>query len=120
MVDPRRDMGAFVKALVQAEPGKNLLGVASTMSWKEWAQLWGKINGVECRYEQMPDGALTAMMPGGLGREFEDMFRYMDYYGYAGNEDKTVVQPEDLGVEIKTTSMEEYIKAEDWSSVLNA
>jgi len=30
------------------------------------------------------------------------------------------VQPEDLGVEIKTTSMEEYIKAEDWSSVLNA
>jgi len=37
----------------------------------------------------------------------------MDFYGYAGNEDETVVLLGELGVEVETTSMEEYIRGED-------
>ncbi|KAF1991297.1 NAD(P)-binding protein [Aulographum hederae CBS 113979] len=119
MVHPRKDCGHFVHALVSVPPGKNLLGVASSLSWSEWAQLWAKTVGVECKYEQMPYGEMDKLMPGGMGAELEDMFKYMDLYGYDGS-DPTVVLPKDLGVDVPVTTIEEYMKMEDWSSVLSA
>lgn len=53
MLNPRVDVGPLTKALVQAEPGKNLLGAASVLSWTEWCDIWGKKHGVTCRYEEL-------------------------------------------------------------------
>lgn len=42
-----KDTGAFVKALVDLPPRKNLLGVSEHMTWPEWTKLWGDVLGVK-------------------------------------------------------------------------
>lgn len=44
------------------------------------------------------------------------IFRYFDRFGYTGG-DPSVEFPWDLGVDVKYTTMGEYIKNEDWNSV---
>lgn len=118
MVEARHDTGHFTKALVQVPPGQNLLGYASMLSWNEWVLLWGRIHGVTCRFERLDRKVVENAIPGGIGEEFADMFEYISEFGYDGG-DPSVVHPKDLGVEIPVFSAEEYIKSEDWSSVLS-
>ncbi|KAF2180701.1 NAD(P)-binding protein [Zopfia rhizophila CBS 207.26] len=116
MVDPRTDTGSFTKALVEIAPGKILVGAGSKMSWDDWCQIWGKINGVSCRFERSDRKFMDEnMVP--FGRELADMFQYIDEFGYDGS-DPSVVYPWDLGVDVKVTTVEEYLKKQDWSSVL--
>ncbi|KAH7183924.1 hypothetical protein DER44DRAFT_834986 [Fusarium oxysporum] len=116
LVEPRQDTGKFAKALVQVEPGKNLLGYGSLISWNEFAALWGKVHGVTCRYERLDRKVLEAAVPGCIGEELADMFEYIGEFGYDGR-DPTVVDPENLGIDVPVYTMEEYIKDEEWPEV---
>ncbi|KAF2112574.1 hypothetical protein BDV96DRAFT_601973 [Lophiotrema nucula] len=115
MVDPNADTGNFVKALTEVSPGKNLVGAGSRASWDEWCALWGKHNGVKASFQQIPRKFLDDM--GDFGHEMADMLQYFDEFGYDGS-DPSVVNPDDLGVDVKYTTLEDYIKKTDWSSVL--
>ncbi|KAJ5604163.1 hypothetical protein N7537_007119 [Penicillium hordei] len=117
MVEARHDTGNFVNALLQVEPGKNLLGYASMLSWNEFAALWGKTHGVTCRFQRLDRTILENAIPGGVGEELADMFGYIGDFGYDGR-DPSVVYPKDLGVPVPVYTIEEYIKEEDWSGVL--
>jgi len=118
MAVPERDNGNCVKALVEVPPGKNLLQYGSLISWKEYMKLWAKLVNVPAgNYKELTVADVDAMIPGGLGRELAEMFAYMGEFGYDGG-DPTIVHPKDLGVPCHTTSMEEYIKSEDFSSIL--
>jgi hypothetical protein len=90
-------LGNFVNALLQVEPGKNLLGYASMLSWNEYAALWGKIHGVTCRFQPLDRTVLENAVPGGVGEELADMFGYIGEFGYDGR-DPTVVHPKDVGL----------------------
>jgi hypothetical protein len=116
MVDPNADTGAFVLALLAAPAGTHLVGAGSLMSWNEFVELWGKKHGVEATYQQVPRAWMDENM-GTVGREMADMLQYIDEFGYDGS-DPEVVYPWDLGVEVKYTTMEEYIQKTDFSSVL--
>jgi hypothetical protein len=89
-----------VKALTQAPPGTNLAGAASVLTWTEWTEIWGKHLGVKCTYEEINDDVLPNMIPGGVGQELSDMFRYMDLYGYYGD-DTTLTWPKDVSSSIE-------------------
>jgi len=117
MVDPRADTGHFTKALVDVEPGKVLVGAATKLSWKQWAHIWAEHTGKTLTYEEADRSEMENAMPGGVGKELADMFEYISKFGYDGS-DPEVVYPADLGVEIPVTTIEEYIKKTDWSSVL--
>jgi hypothetical protein len=84
-----------VKVLTQTKPGMNLAGTASLLSWKEWVEIWGRIMDVTCTYEEISDDVLPDMIPGGVGQELNDMFRYMDEFGYYGS-DPTLTWPKDV------------------------
>ncbi|KAI6747667.1 hypothetical protein HG530_015775 [Fusarium avenaceum] len=116
LVDARVDTGKFAKALVQVEPGKNLLGYGSLISWNEFAALWGKVHGVTCLYERVDRKVLEEAVPGCVGEELADMFEYIGDFGYDGR-DPTIFHPDQLGVHIQVCTMEEYIKGEDWPEV---
>ncbi|KAL1795435.1 hypothetical protein ACET3X_005659 [Alternaria dauci] len=116
-IDARRDTGEFVKALVKVPAGQNLLGVASTLSWNEYATLWGKIHGVTCRFERLDRKVLEDAIPNGVGEEFAETYEYIAEFGCDGG-DLTVVHPKDLGIDLPLYTVEEYIKDEDWMFVL--
>jgi hypothetical protein len=58
---------------------------------------------------------------GTVGREFADMFAYVDEFGYDGG-DPSVLYPwvakEKYGVDVKYTTIEEYLKKQDWKPYL--
>jgi hypothetical protein len=110
-------LGYFVKALVDLPPGKSLVGAGSYISFNEWCALFSEVNHVTCVFEQLPRNAMEVAMGPVFGLELGDMFEYFDKFGYDGS-DPDVVYPWDLGIDVKYTTMKEYIRAQDWSSVL--
>ncbi|KAI9709619.1 MAG: hypothetical protein M1812_007667 [Candelaria pacifica] len=118
LVQTRKDTGNFVRALTQVPPGKTLLGYGGEkISWSEFMRLFGEVNGVKASFESNTIADFENILPAAMGRELGEMFAYFTEFGYDGN-DPEVISPKDIGVPCPTTSMKEYIKNEDWSSVL--
>ncbi|KAF2652740.1 NAD(P)-binding protein [Lophiostoma macrostomum CBS 122681] len=111
-VDPGRDTGHFVKALVSLPPGLNLVGAGSYISWNEYCAIWGKHTNVECVFEKQDRKIMEEALGPLIGREIADMFEYVEEFGYDGRE-KDAVYPWELKneqgekVEVKYTTMEE-------------
>lgn len=118
-VHPPHDTGHFVRALVLSAPaGTTLLGVSDPMTASDWAQLWGRVNGVQCVFEPAPLKAVEDALPPGLGREIGESCLYASEFGYDGG-DPSVVYPKDVGVEVgELMTCKRYIEETDWSSVL--
>ncbi|KUJ10769.1 NAD(P)-binding protein [Mollisia scopiformis] len=114
-----KDTGAFVKALIDLPAGKDLLGVSETMTWPEWMETWGRIHGVKTGFKEVPSDEFFKDLPEPMGKELADAFAYMEEFGYDGG-DPEVLTPDMLDTKIPLTSMEEYIKSQDWSAVLNS
>jgi len=88
------------------------------MTASEWAQLWGRLNGVQCRFEPVPLKQVEDAMPPGLGREIGESCLYASEFGYDGG-DPSVVHPRDVGVDVgELMTCKRYIEETDWSSVL--
>lgn len=116
------------------------MGASVLTTWKEWCEIWGKVNGVQCNYEESDPAELEPTLePAGLGpfgREMGDAFRvshmisflveadltkaqYIVEFGNSGG-DPTAVWPWDLDVKIERTTLEKYFRSQDWSSVLGS
>ncbi|KZL73585.1 NmrA-like family protein, partial [Colletotrichum tofieldiae] len=94
MVEARENTGHFVKALVEVEPGVNLLGYGSFISWNNFAEIWGQYHGVICRFERVDRKVLEEAVPGCVGEELADMFEYAGEFGYDGR-DPSITHPKD-------------------------
>ncbi|KAH9906391.1 putative hscarg dehydrogenase [Xylariomycetidae sp. FL2044] len=114
-----RDTGAFVKALVDMPAGKDIFAVSEWMTFPEWMEIWGRVLGVKAGYQQVTHEELFKAVPEEFKKEIGDSFDYIEEFGFTGN-DPNVLDPKELGIKLSLTSMEEYIRSEDWSSVLNA
>ncbi|KAI9685792.1 MAG: hypothetical protein M1820_010748 [Bogoriella megaspora] len=114
---PHQDTGSFVKALVDLPPRKHLLGVSESMTFSEWAKVWGGTLGYKIEFKQVSDEEFWQGLPEEFKTVLSEDFAYVDEFGYTGGdpEVKTAAQ---LGIEIPCTSMAEYIKNEDWSSIV--
>ncbi|KAK1069123.1 hypothetical protein LTR74_005165 [Friedmanniomyces endolithicus] len=113
-----KDTGAFVKALVVDLPaGKHLLAVSESMTWPAWTKLWADIVGVQARFERMSEAEFWAGLPKAFTDVLAPDFAFVDEFGYTGG-DPEVMTAVMLGVKIPVTSMEAYMRSEDWSSVL--
>lgn len=118
LVDPS-DAGAFVQALWKLPPGQNLLAYGDLMTWEEYVKLWSKVTGVPAAFEKATVADQDKIGPGGFGDEIGEMFAYAQEFGYWGAEDKSVTFSKDLGVDREVTRVEDYIRNEDWSELLN-
>ncbi|KAF2229008.1 putative hscarg dehydrogenase [Viridothelium virens] len=116
-VVPHQDTGPFVKALVDLPPGTHLWGVSELMTFPEWAKTWGDTLGHKIEFKQVSDEEFWQGVPEEFKNEISEGFAYADEFGYTGG-DPEVQTAAQLGIEIPCTSMAEYIKNEDWSSVV--
>lgn len=115
MVAAEKDTGALTYALVNQLPaGRNVVGYRQLMPIIEFINLWSKTLNVESRIEF---GDLAA--PEELRQELRESFAYAKEFGYWGFKDESVVHPKDLGVKIEMGSVEEWIRDQDWSAILN-
>ncbi|KAH8663373.1 hypothetical protein BGZ60DRAFT_453862 [Tricladium varicosporioides] len=118
-IDTARDLGHIVYAAIQAQPGKKILGSASSLSRDEQFKIFCKFNDLkyggcdEVTLEQF-EGFLR--IPG-FGREIGEMMLFWSQFGYTGSVED-VGLPGECGVPCPLTSWEEYLKLEDWSNVL--
>ena len=120
-VHPPHDAGEYARALILKQPaGKTLLGTSGPLTDDEFAALWGKTLGVKAVFKPLPREAMEQAVPGPLGVELADTFEYQREFGYDGG-DPEVLLPKDAGVRMdRLLTPEQYIKEEDWSSVLKA
>ena len=121
-VDPPNDTGYFVKALIQspqAPAGSTMLGFCELMTNEEYNDLWGDVLGVKCRFVPYTyDDAIAENMPDWMALEVSESGTFTTKYGWAGG-DPEVKHPEELGVDVsKLTKVREWMKREDWSSIL--
>ncbi|EOO00128.1 putative -like family protein [Phaeoacremonium minimum UCRPA7] len=115
----QRDTGPYVKALVDLPAGKDVLGVSQSLTFPEWMTIWGKVLGVKAGFKQVSWEEFFGTVPEPLKSELQDAWKYFEDFGHTGG-DPNVLTPEQLGVKVPLTTMEEYIRSEDWSSVLNS
>jgi hypothetical protein len=100
-------------------------------------KLWSKITGVPAAFEHSTVETMDKLAPGGYGEEIGEMYAYAQDFGYWAKDDTSVAFAKDvsfnmpgfrtvltflflqLGVDIPVSSIEEYIKGEDWSELLS-
>ncbi|KAK9246101.1 NmrA-like family domain-containing protein 1 [Lipomyces tetrasporus] len=118
-VDTEHDAGKFVRALVRTSPGKHLLGVSEMVTPDKYMELWGRLNSVPARSRMISADEFDQLWPSPLlAREVRESSFYIDEFGWDGGE-PGVLRPSDLAFEQPLTTIEEYIKAQDWSSILH-
>ncbi len=121
-VNPPNDTGHFVRALVlspKAPPGSSMLGFCGLMTNEEFCALWGKVHGVQCRFQPLGyEDAVKVGMQEWMAEEVSQSGLYTTKYGWHGG-DPEMKHPEELGVEVgKLTSVEGWIRGEDWGDVM--
>ncbi|TAQ86742.1 hypothetical protein B7494_g4946 [Chlorociboria aeruginascens] len=111
------DAGSFTKALTKVPPGKNLLAFGDLLTWQDYVDLWSRVTGVNASLEHKTVEDHDKLAPGGYGEEIGEMYAYAQEFGYWGG-DPSVIYPNDLGVDMAVTRIEDYIRGEDWSELL--
>lgn len=110
------DTGAFVEALVLRHPvGTDVLGASEILTKSDYAALWGRALGVKATVRDASEEEYLKHIPEGLEATIVDDLGFFAEYGYAGG-NPNVKTPAELG--IKTTSLEEYFRGQDWSAVM--
>ena len=90
------DMGNFVYAVSQLPPGQHYLAEGATTTWTEFLSIWGKLNGVKTKYQELTLDQFIEICPDKpFGKEAGDMFAYTSDPGYDGG-DKTLLKAEDI------------------------
>ncbi|TDZ22930.1 NmrA-like family domain-containing protein 1 [Colletotrichum orbiculare MAFF 240422] len=120
-LDPVGDMGNFTYAVSQMPPGKAYMAEGTTCTWPQFLETWARVNGVEASYKQVSqEEMIEATGERDTGIEVALMFSYSSDPGYDGGMDLlTAADLRKAGVECPMTTWEEWVKKNDWSSVLS-
>lgn len=118
-VDVSCDTGKFVKILAEVPVGTHILGVSSFGTFADLMDVFGRVHGVEAHAEHVAALEFFANMPmpDDLREVLIQLTDFTDGYGWTGG-DPRIKLPWDVDPSLKTVSMEEYVREEDWSSLL--
>jgi hypothetical protein len=105
-VDTVKDTGKFVKGLVEAGPGKTVLGVSEMVSYNKYMAIWGEINGVRARHRQVSMEEWNERL-GALAeetrKEVTESYLYVEEFGWDGGEEG-VLRPSDVSLNCSTSA----------------
>ncbi|TVY13564.1 hypothetical protein LARI1_G008642, partial [Lachnellula arida] len=120
-LDVNADTGTFVYAVSQMPPDKSYIAEASRPTWPEFLKTWSEITKQPTRYQEVSlEQFIEASPDKAFGEEAGDMFAYCSSPGYDGA-DPTLLKAADLekaGIKCPMTSLEAFMKKQDWTTVL--
>jgi len=112
------ETGTIMKALVDLPAGKHVIAYRELMPLEQFAGIWGKMLGVQAIVKHDGIGSSMGQIPDALlKKELDETFAYAEEFGFWGG-DPSVIHPEDIG--LKTGSVADWVKAQDWSAVVGA
>lgn len=85
-LDPNKDTGHFVQALLRLPPRKTLMAASVWCTWPEWIKTWGNVVGVKTSYQEVRVADFDEWLPGGIGKEIGEMYEYSNDPGYDGGD----------------------------------
>lgn len=107
MVVASKDTGIFVRALIQASPGKKLLGYGSLISWKDYLALWTRLQGVRNGGIKAVSVKEMAELIGNvetMGREAAESYAYHEEFEFGGK-DPDMLHPKDVSARKTETGL---------------
>jgi NAD(P)-dependent dehydrogenase (short-subunit alcohol dehydrogenase family) len=112
----REHTGPLAKALIEAAPGKTLLGYTAMVSWREMTEMWARATGQTAVFREIGLEEFKKQFP----VEGEELLSatYSAEFGYAGR-DPTVIDPPAMGFKNGPEVIEAWMGKQDWSSVLD-
>ncbi|KAF2826554.1 NAD(P)-binding protein [Ophiobolus disseminans] len=116
---PRKDTGPWVRALLQLPPQSIVMAASEWLTWPDWIKTWGEVTGMQTSYKQTTVQDLDDYMPGGSGKEIGQMYEFSSEFGYNAEQKDTLMtwDLEKMGLHVPTSSLREYVEAEDWLAV---
>lgn len=89
-LDPTKDVGPYVRALLQLPPKSTVMAASEWLKWPDWIKLWGEVTGIKTSYKQITVEDLDEHMPGGVGKEIGEMFQFSSDFAYNANQEGTL------------------------------
>lgn len=81
-LDPRKDTGPWVRALLQLPVNSTLMAASEWLTWPDWIKTWGEVTGIKTSYKQTTVEDLAEAIPGPAGKEIGEMFQFSSDYAY--------------------------------------
>ncbi|PKK43098.1 hypothetical protein CI102_13830 [Trichoderma harzianum] len=114
------DTGPFVKALVQEEPGKNLIAYREWATLREMVGAFQSASKTKSELVVVPRDEANEFLPPDLKLEIDEGFLYFEEFGYEGRDDATIVHPSQLKTPPELDTMEQYFRKVDLSRIFSA
>ena len=112
------DTGPIVHAVLQASPGQKIIGANQWLNYREFAAILGKV--LNKSVEFIDSTPTLSLGDPELEQDYGDMMGWYAEFGFDGaSVDPTVVRSQDLGVELKLPSVEEWCRKQDWEKYLD-
>lgn len=120
----QKDTGPLVKKLIEdVRPGSSLLAVSQLATYREFMAIWAKTLGQTLAgdegIKQISEKEFRDRLPPveDIRDHLMSTFSFFVDCGYDGG-DAQMLYPKDIGAECVTTPLDDYIRQEDWSSLL--
>ncbi|KAL7796458.1 hypothetical protein V8C43DRAFT_24899 [Trichoderma afarasin] len=114
------DTGPFVKALVQEEPGKNLIAYREWATLREMVGAFQSASKTKSEVVVVPRDEANEFLPPDLKLEIDEGFLYFKEFGYEGRDDPTIIHPSQLKTLLKLDTIEQYFRKVDLSRIFSA
>jgi len=89
-LNPRKDLGAWARALLQLPPDSTVMAASEWMTWPQRIKTWGVVTGVETSYKQTAIEDLDEHIPGGAGKEIGEMYQLSSDFAYNAHQADTL------------------------------
>ncbi|OHX01196.1 NADB-Rossmann family domain-containing protein [Colletotrichum incanum] len=98
-VAAEEDTGPIVKALVEGEPGKHVIGYRELISQQELVDIFARVTGLASKLVKVSHDDFFAKVPPNLRVPLHESLAFIEEFGYTGG-DPSVVPPEDPWAEV--------------------
>ncbi|KAG9012071.1 hypothetical protein FRB94_011767 [Tulasnella sp. JGI-2019a] len=121
LLDADNDYGIFVRKAIESPGATEIYAYGEVISHADVVKQLSEITGKKVTYvqlteEQYTKGATASGLSEIAAKEFSDMYNAIAEFGYYGNKE---IQSSLQGLVRKPRTWAEFVKATDWSQVLN-